>query len=207
MAGSRNIYVVDDEDAIRRSLGLLLRLAGYEVKSFASGDRFLAEAGALPPGCVLLDVRMPGMTGLEVQQELAARNIALPVVLMTGHGDIAVAAAALGAGAADFIEKPFEQTTLTTALDRVWMELEDPAAFAALARAARDALGKLSETERRILDAFASGSANRAIAHAMDLPLATVEICRATIVEKLGGTSLVDAIRVAFLASRSERDR
>lgn len=113
----QRVYVVDDEEAVRRSLGFLLRTSGYQASLFASGTEFLREARGLEPGCVLLDVRMPEMDGLEVQREMAARGITLPVIVLTGHGDITTAVQAMKAGAVDFLEKPFEKAALLTALE------------------------------------------------------------------------------------------
>src|SRR4051812_32120594 len=105
----RTVYLVDDDEAIRRSAGFMLRTSGYAVKPFVSGVEFLKEVKDLEPGCVLLDVRMPGMDGIEVQRELRSRGVTFPVIVMTGHGDVGVAVQAMKAGAVDFIEKPFEK--------------------------------------------------------------------------------------------------
>ena len=202
MTASR-LYLVDDEEVIRRSLGLMLRMAGYEVQAFASGPELLEAAGGLEPGCILLDVRMPDMDGLEVQRELARRAVDWPVVIMTGHGDIAVAVAALKAGAEDFVEKPFDRTKIVEAVERARLRLIDPAAHAAAARAAARELDVLTEIEAKVLAAFAEGLSNQAVAAALGIDLAAVEAARAALTAKLRAESLVDAIRIAHLAGRA----
>src|SRR5437016_5053888 len=113
----RTVYLIDDDEAVRRSAGFMLKTSGYSVCPFESGVAFLKEVKELEPGCILLDVRMPGLDGLEVQRELGNRGINFPVIVMTGHGDIAVAVQAMKAGAVDFIEKPFEKAVLLHALE------------------------------------------------------------------------------------------
>jgi two-component system response regulator FixJ len=127
------IHIVDDEEAIRRSAGFMLKTSGYAVSTYASGDAFLQAAKDAEPGCVLLDVRMPGMDGLEVQKVMAERGIAMPVVVLTGHGDITVAVRAMKGGAVDFIEKPFEKAVLLTAITAAFERLDDVEARAARA--------------------------------------------------------------------------
>ena len=199
----RLLYLVDDEEAIRRSLCLMLQLAGHQVVVFASGTAFVAEVDGLAPGCILLDIRMPEMNGLEVQQELAQRDIDMPIVMMTGHGDIATAVAALQAGAEDFIEKPFERAKMLTAVEQACLRLSDPPAYHAIAADAGKRLETLTEAEAAVLDAFAEGLSNQAAAAMLGQDLATVETLRATLVEKLDVDGLSDAIRIVFLAKRS----
>ena len=197
------VYLIDDEEVIRRSLRLMLRLAGFDVTAFDSGPAFLAAVDALAPGCVLLDVRMPEMDGLEVQQEMIRRGLSMPVILMTGHGDIAVAVSALKAGAEDFVEKPFERATILEALERAQLRLRDDAAYGrAVAESARR-LDVLSSIERDVLAAFAEGLSNQAAAVALDIDVAAVEVARAGLIEKMGAASLVDVIRMAHLARRA----
>ena len=124
MTDRRQIYLVDDDDAVRRSAGFMLKTSGFAVEPFASGVEFLKGVEALAPGCILLDVRMPGMDGLEVQRALGERGIAFPVIVLTGHGDVNVAVAAMKAGALDFIEKPFEKAVLLAALEEGFAQIE-----------------------------------------------------------------------------------
>jgi two-component system response regulator FixJ len=115
--GKTLVHLVDDDEAIRRSVGFALRTSGYEVRTYENGAEILKIASSLETGCILLDVRMPGMNGLEVQAALKEKGVTLPIVLMTGHGDVALAVRALEAGAIDFIEKPFEKALLLSAIE------------------------------------------------------------------------------------------
>jgi two-component system response regulator FixJ len=200
MEQDRHVHLVDDEAAIRRSLTFMLKLGGYRVSAFESGRAFLDAVGGLHQGCILLDVRMPDMDGLEVQQELNRRSVSMPVILMTGHGELAVAVSALRAGAVDFVEKPFERARLLASLDRAWLGIGDPDAHAALGREAAAMVASLTEQERAILDVFSQGLSNSAAAAALGIPVGDVEVARASLTEKLGGTTLSDAIRIAYLA-------
>ena len=194
------IYLVDDEEAIRRSLKLVLQLAGHEVVQFELGRHFLDAVDRLPPGCILLDVRMPEIDGLQVQQELIRRGIEMPLVVMTGHGDIGVAVTALKAGADDFIEKPFERAQMLAAIERACLRAGDHLAYRASVRDATQALARLTETERSVLDAYAEGQTTQVVAAALDLGPTVVEMARVAIVEKLGGAGLTDAIRFVYFA-------
>jgi two-component system, LuxR family, response regulator FixJ len=194
------VYLVDDEEAIRRSLGVMLKLAGYACTGFASGAELLARVEGLAPGSILLDVRMPEMDGLEVQRQLNLRGVTMPVVFMTGHGDVAVAVSALRAGASDFLEKPFERATLLAALDRARLKRTDPQGYRALRDEAARAIARLAVGERAVLTALGQGLSNRAAADALALDVAAVETTRAALIEKLGGRTLADAIRLAHLA-------
>lgn len=194
------IYLVDDEEAIRRSLKLVLQLAGHEVVPFESGRHFLDAVKLLPSGCILLDVRMPEIDGLQVQQELKRRGIAMPLVVMTGHGDLSVAVATLKAGADDFIEKPFERAQMLSSIERACARLSDPEAYRKSIRNAAAAIALLAERDRKVLEAYADGQSTQAVSAALDLSSTTVELARIAIVEKLGCASLTDAIRLAYLA-------
>ncbi|KFG89385.1 Chemotaxis protein CheY [Sphingobium herbicidovorans NBRC 16415] len=196
------IYVVDDDEAIRRSLSFMLKTSGYAVQLFASGVEFLREAGDLAPGCVLLDVRMPDIDGLEVQREMRARGIMLPVVIMTGHGDIDMAVSAMKAGASDFIEKPFEKAALLGCVEAARkLSLADRGA-SARAKDAHARLNILTEREREVLDGLVEGLPNKTIAYDLGISPRTVEIHRANLMHKLEVKSLAEALRIAFHASQ-----
>ena len=197
------LYLVDDEEAIRRSLKLVLQLARYEVMPFESGRHFLDAVDRLPTGCILLDVRMPDIDGLQVQQELIRRGISMPLVVMTGHGDIAVAVTALKGGADSFIEKPFERAQILAAIERACLRFTDPAGYHAAVSCAAEALARLSPTERSVLDCYLEGQSSHATATALTLTATQVEMARLGIVEKLGGAGLTEAIRLAFLGKSS----
>ncbi len=194
------IYVVDDDEAIRRSLSFLLKTSGYAVRLFEGGAAFLKEAAGLEPGCVLLDVRMPDIDGLEVQRELRARGVMLPVVIMTGHGDIDMAVAAMKAGASDFIEKPFEKAALLGCVEAArTLSLAERGA-GARADDARARLNVLTDREREVLDGLVEGLPNKTIAFDLGISPRTVEIHRANLMQKLEVKSLAEALRIAFHA-------
>ncbi|GLV20517.1 DNA-binding response regulator [Sphingobium sp. TomMM35A] len=194
------IYVVDDDEAIRRSLSFLLKTSGYAVRLFEGGAAFLKEAAGLEPGCVLLDVRMPDIDGLEVQRELRARGVMLPVVIMTGHGDIDMAVAAMKAGASDFIEKPFEKAALLGCVEAArTLSLAERGA-GTRADDARARLNVLTDREREVLDGLVEGLPNKTIAFDLGISPRTVEIHRANLMQKLEVKSLAEALRIAFHA-------
>ena len=198
--GALPVYLVEDEEAIRRSLKLVLQLSGHDVVPFESGRHFLEAVGGLAMGCILLDVRMPEIDGLQVQQALIERGIDMPLVIMTGHGDIAVAVAALKSGADDFVEKPFERAQMLVAIERACLRVTDADGYRGLVGHAREALGRLNETERAVLDAYAAGQASVAVTGALGLSPEAVEMARISLIDKLGGGALTDAIRLAFLS-------
>ncbi len=193
------VYLVDDEEAIRRSAGFLLKTSGYQVKSFDSGVAVLKER-ELEPGCILLDVRMPGMDGLEVQQELRERGLTLPVIVMTGHGDVTVAVQAMKQGAVDFIEKPFEKAVLISAIEEGFARIANVERRRARADEARVRLNGLTARERDVLQGLVRGHPNKTIAYDLDISPRTVEIHRANLMTKLGVASFSEALRIAFAA-------
>lgn len=200
MNARRMIHIVDDEEAIRRSAGFMLKTSGYAVLTYASGDAFLQAAKDVEPGCVLLDVRMPGMDGLEVQKIMAERGIAMPVVVLTGHGDITVAVRAMKGGAVDFIEKPFEKAVLLTAITAAFERLDDVEARAARASDAAVAIAALTSREQDVLKGMTQGLPNKTIAFDLGISPRTVEVHRANLMAKLQVKSLSEALRIAFAA-------
>jgi len=200
MADRRLIHIVDDEEAIRRSASFMLKTSGFDVETWPSGVAFLKEARQAAPGCVLLDVRMPEMDGLEVQQALAERGIAMPVIVLTGHGDIAIAVRAMKAGAVDFLEKPFEKARLLDAIEVAFEKLEDRAGRADRAQDAETAIAALTAREREVLEGLARGLPNKTIAYDLGISSRTVEVHRANVMSKLDVRSLSEALRIAFSA-------
>lgn len=196
----RIVYVVDDEDPIRRSLRLMLTVQGYAVTLFDSGPALLDVADTLKPGCLLLDVRMPRMDGIEVQRHLAAKGADFPVVVMTGHGDLAVAVAALQGGAVAFVEKPFSKATLADALGAAFLRLEDPVAYRRQGDGAAARVAALAEEDRAVLAQLAIGRSNEAIAAELGFAPASVEIRRARLLGELGADSLSEVLRIAYAA-------
>lgn len=200
MNGRKQVHIVDDDDAIRRSTGFMLKTSGYRVETWTSGAAFLKEVKDVEHGCVLLDVRMPGIDGLGVQRALAERGVTMPIVIMTGHGDISIAVQAMKAGAVDLLEKPFEKAKLLGAIDDAFARIA--AADSAMARAADAAvvLSALTPREREVLEGLAQGFPNKTIAYDLDISPRTVEVHRANLMGKLGVRSLSDALRIAFAA-------
>jgi len=194
------VFVVDDDRAMRDSLRWLLESIGLTVRTYATAAEFLREHQPSQPGCLVLDVRMPGMSGLDLQAELARRGAELPTIVVTGHAEVAMAVRAVKAGAIDFIEKPFSDQLL---LDRVRQALEiDRQSREVRARReeARRRLASLSAREREVLELVAAGKANKEVAAALGLSPKTVEVHRAHVMAKMAVDSLAELIRVAILA-------
>ena len=196
----RLVHLVDDDEAIRRSVGFMLKTSGYHVRTYESGVALLKGAPHLEPGCVLLDIRMPGMDGLEVQKALRDKGVTLPVIIMTGHGDVSLAVQAMKAGAVDFIEKPFEKAVLLSAIEHGVERLRKSAAEFDRADEAAVRLQALTPREREVLDGLAKGLPNKTIAYDLGISPRTVEIHRANVMSKLGVRSLSEALRLAFAA-------
>ncbi len=196
----RHVHLVDDDEAIRRSASFMLRTSGYLVKTYASGVEFLEGARDAVPGCILLDVRMPGMDGLVVQATLKERGVLLPVVVMTGHGDINTAVEAMKLGAVDFIEKPFEKAVLLSAIEAGLERLDKSAKRHARADEAQAKLAVLTPRELDVMTGLVRGHPNKTIAYDLDISPRTVEIHRANLMTKLEVHSLSDALRIAFAA-------
>lgn len=200
MSDEKLIHLVDDDEAIRRSAGFMLKTSGFRVQTYESGDALLKAAPDLEPGCILLDIRMPGMDGLEVQQALKDRGIPLPVVIMTGHGDVTLAVQAMKAGAVDFIEKPFEKAVLLDAIGQAFDRLSRSRAAKERAKDAAVRLQALTPREREVLDGLAEGLPNKTIAYDLGISPRTVEIHRSNLMTKLEVRSLSEALRIAFAA-------
>ncbi len=194
------VHLVDDDGAVRRSVGFMLKTSGYQVRSYDSGVDLLKSSGELVQGCILLDIRMPGMDGLEVHEALKDKGVTLPVIIMTGHGDVTLAVKAMKAGAIDFIEKPFEKATLLGAIEHGVRRLHDVEAGRDLAAEAKVRLQALTPRERDVIDGLAKGLPNKTIAYDLGISPRTVEIHRANLMTKLGVRSLSEALRIAFAA-------
>ena len=195
----RTVHLVDDDDAIRRSVGFMLRTSGFAVESHSSGVHLLKQK-ELAQGCILLDIRMPEMNGLEVQRALLERGVTLPVVVMTGHGDISIAVQAMKAGAVEFIEKPFEKAVLLAAVEEGFARLDRSDRKLVRAEEAAVRLQVLTLREREVLEGLAKGFPNKTIAYDLGISPRTVEIHRANLMTKLGVSSLSEALRIAFSA-------
>lgn len=204
MSDKRLVHIIDDEDGVRRSASFMLKTSGFATRSWASGVAFLKEVRYAETGCILLDIRMPEMDGLEVQQTLTERGVAMPIIVLTGHGDIGIAVKAMKAGAVDFIEKPFETDVLLDAIGRAFERIDKSADVLVRAADADLVLGALSPREREVLDGLAQGYPNKTIAYDLGISPRTVEVHRANVMAKLGARSLSDALRIAFAAGLGE---
>ena len=196
------VHLVDDDEAVRRSAGFMLKTSGFQVRTYESGVELLKAVASLEAGCILLDIRMPGMDGLEVHQALKDKGVTLPVIIMTGHGDVALAVQAMKGGAIDFIEKPFEKAVLLAAIDQGLAHLRRAAADRTSADDAAVRLQKLTAREREVLDGLAKGLPNKTIAYDLGISPRTVEIHRANLMTKLEVRSLSEALRLAFAAQK-----
>jgi two-component system response regulator FixJ len=201
------VHVVDDEQAVRRSLDFLLRGAGYSVERWEDGQAFLKGADKLTHACVLLDVHMPGLGGLDVQERMAREGFDFPVILLTGHGDVGLAVRAMKAGAVDFLEKPFDQDKLLQAVSAGFRRIADRDVLREREAWARTQLARLTAREREVLDGLACGYPNKTIAYDLHISTRTVEVYRANVMAKLDVQNFADVLRVAFAAGLgSERD-
>jgi two-component system, LuxR family, response regulator FixJ len=193
------VYIVDDDAAVRDSLCMLLESAGYTFRGFNAARSFLSDA-EMDRGCMVVDIRMPGMSGLELQEELARRNIALPVIVITGHGDVPLAVRAMAAGAVDFIEKPFDDQRMLDSIARALRIGDEKRSRAGEAQAARDLLALLTQREREVFDQLVKGRPNKIVAHELGISPRTVEIHRANVMAKLQARNLSDIVRTALTA-------
>ena len=198
MPDSFVVHIVDDDEAVRQSLAFLLSTAGTPVRVYESATSFLEALPSLQPGCLITDVRMPDMTGIELLQRLKSESIRLPVIVITGHGDIPLAVEAMKSGALDFIEKPFAEEAILKAVraaeERVnnrGHQSEDEAVVTAR-------LASLSERERQVLDGLIVGNANKTIAYDLGISPRTVEVYRANVMSKMQAKSLSELIRMTL---------
>ena len=192
------IFIADDDAAVRDSLGLLLESAGYRVRCFASGSDFLAAAPSSEEGCLIIDVRMPGIGGLEIQDRLRAEGTALPVIVITGYGDVPLAVRAMRAGAVDFVEKPFTEEEILAAVDRALELGRQKQRAGAEAAEAEARLSLLSAREHQVMHLLISGKQNKLIAYELGISPRTVEIHRARIMQKTRARSLSELVRWAI---------
>lgn len=197
------VHIVDDDPAVRDSLRVLLESAGFAVTTHESAAGFLLAAAELS-GCVLTDIRMPEIDGLELQQTLNQRNVPLPVIVMTGQGDIPVAVRAMKAGAVDFLEKPFEDAQLLDAVRRALEESQRLQQQSAVSAGAAARLATLTTREREVLDLLVTGLPNKAIANALGASPRTIEVHRGRVLDKLQARSLPELVRIVLAAAPSK---
>lgn len=204
--GENVVHIVDDEEPVRRSLAFLLTMSGYTVRQHESATAFLSVAATIRNGCLVTDLRMPDVDGIELLQRLRRQSSAIPTIVITGHGDVPLAVEAMKAGAFDFIEKPFRDDVLISAIDRAIASLgvqvvhEDISAIRARA-------ASLSEREREVFGAVVAGLPNKTIAYDLDISPRTVEVHRANVMSKMEARSLPELVRMALEAGLDVRQR
>ena len=194
------VHVIDDDDALRDSLSFLLGAAKLEVKTYESAEAFLSALPGVNSGCIITDVRMPNMSGVDLLRKLNELEVALPVIVMTGHGDVQLAVEAMKIGAADFIEKPFDDEMLLNAVRAALDRWEDKSREISERSSYVEKLETLSSRERDVLEGLIAGKANKVIAFDLGISPRTVEIYRANVMTKTGANSLPELVRMAMLA-------
>ena len=197
---SGTVYVVDDDEAVRDSLRFLLEASGYSVEAFDSAESFLSGFDTDALACLILDVRMPGASGLQLQDELARRGVGLPIVFITGHGDVPMAVATMKKGAADFIQKPFDQTALKALVGRLLVQARSEAEEKQRKRMNAQRIAQLTARELEVLGRISAGRLNKQIAGDLGISIKTVEAHRANIMAKLQANTVADLMRVVLQA-------
>jgi FixJ family two-component response regulator len=188
------VFVVDDDASVRGALARLLHSAGYQTETFASAEGFLAQSRFDAPGCILLDVRMPGLNGLELQQALAAANRQLPIVFITGHGDVPMSVRAMKAGAEDFLPKPFDDEELLKAVARALNKSQREQNERTEVAEIRRRLSSLTPREREVLCHVVAGQLNKQIAADLSIAEKTIKVHRGRVMEKMGASSLAGLV-------------
>jgi len=192
------VYIVDDDEAVRDSLRWLLEANTYRVRAFASAEAFLSEFSEDQPGILIVDVRMPGMSGLELQEQLILRKSTMPIVFITGHGDVPMAVSTLKKGAIDFLEKPFSESDLREIVTRMFDQANKRLQKAQAQKTHDAMLNRLTSREQQVLERIVAGRLNKQIADDLGISIKTVEAHRANIMEKLQVTTVADLMKVAL---------
>jgi two-component system response regulator FixJ len=200
MAEKAKVYVIDDDEAMRDSLHFLLDSSGFDVTLFENAQRFLDALPELAFGCVISDVRMPGIDGIELLKQMKAAPSTFPILIMTGHGDVPLAVEAMKLGAIDFIEKPFEDERLITMIETAIRQAEPAARNDAIAQDIVTRIATLSPRERQVMDGLMAGLSNKLIAREYDISPRTIEVYRANVMTKMGANSLSELVRLAMRA-------
>jgi len=206
MAGQDTVYIVDDDAAVRDSLSWLLESIDLSVACFASADALLSAFDPECVGCVLVDIRLPGMSGLELQQRLATLYPDVPVIIITGHGDVPAAVRAMKAGAVDFVEKPFSDHHLIDCIQRALAQHERWQEHHSVCETIRSRLERLTPRERQVLDRVVAGQLNKQIAADLGLSHKTVEVHRAHVMKKMEAPSLAQLVRMTVVANDKLQD-
>jgi two-component system response regulator FixJ len=197
---SQVVHVIDDDQAMRDSLAFLLGASGLAARTWDSADSFLDELDAAASGVVVTDVRMPGTSGLELVRRLKARDCALPIIMITGHGDVPLAVEAMKAGVVDFLEKPFDEQNLLAAIRSALEGYSKTETDEAERERIRQAIEHLTPREREVLQGVVQGKLNKVIAHDLSISPRTVEVYRANVMSKTGARSLSELVRMVLLA-------
>lgn len=197
MNPNATIFVVDDDPAVRDALTLLLEQEDFHVEAFDSAEAFLAACRSTPNSCAIVDIRMPGMDGMQLQAELSRRDILLPVIFLTGHGNIPMSVQAIKAGAVDFLTKPITGTALLVSVTAALLESEKLYRQAETHQKANDCIEDLTEREREVMALAIEGLSNKEIARLLGISHRTIEIHKARIMHKTGATTLLDLLRIA----------
>ena len=200
MANSSEVYVIDDDEAMRDSLNFLLDSANFKVALFETALSFLEALPGLDFGCVVSDVRMPGLDGIELLKRMKAGNSTFPIVIMTGHGDVPLAVEAMKLGAVDFLEKPFEDDRLIGMIETAIRQAEPAAKSEAVTLDIASRIATLSPRERQVMDGLVAGLSNKLIARDYDISPRTIEVYRANVMTKMQANSLSELVRLAMRA-------
>ncbi len=200
MQPEQTVYVIDDDEAVRQSLEFLLKTAGITVLGFESAKVFLEQLPHIKSGCIITDVRMPEISGIDVLRRVRDTSAHIPVIVITGHGDVSLAVEAMKVGAVDFLEKPFDDEMLLSSVRSALRKGVDTARHKAEVSDIADRLAALSQRERQVLEGLVAGKANKAIAFDLGISPRTVEIYRANVMTKMSANSLSDLVRMAITA-------
>jgi two-component system, LuxR family, response regulator TtrR len=192
------VYVIDDDDAVRDSLQWLLEASRYRVIGFDSAEKFLADHDPAAIAVAIVDVRMPGMSGLELQDELIARGVPYPIIFITGHGDVPMAVSTMKKGAVDFIEKPFDHDALKALVERMLADARTSASETERRRISEALVAKLTPREQQVLERIVAGRLNKQIADDLGISIKTVEAHRANIMDKLNANTVADLMRTVL---------
>jgi two-component system, LuxR family, response regulator FixJ len=195
------VHLIDDDEGVRHAVAFLLTTSGFAVRVYDSALSFLETVASVQPGCVVTDVRMPGMDGLALQRELKVRGVRLPVIVITGHADVPLAVEAMKAGAVDFIEKPFNDESLLSAVRAAIERHARNNRRDESAAAIRAKLDSLSPREREVLDGLVAGLPNKTIAYDLNISARTVEVHRANLMTRMGANSVAELVRMVFVVS------
>lgn len=200
MASDPIVYVIDDDDSARHSLEFLLDVAGIRVRSFPSADAFIAASPPLAGACIVTDVRMPGMNGIQLVEELKKHESAAPVIVITGHADVPLAIQAMKAGVADFIEKPFDDEIMLAAIRKALARQAGEERVQEEGRVFRERIATLSPREHEVMEGLVAGKANKAIAYDLSISARTVEVYRANVMMKMQAKTLSELVRMVTIS-------